>query len=115
MHPKFIRYMDVEKIETLYKRLILIDLEHLPKHKQDYINGALDGCLSALGIDTPLARVLDIEPDISREQMIETLKGILRNAYPDSKEFVSGYRDESRIQELEQEYYTSDQPGHLSN
>ena len=108
MHPKFLQYMDIEKVETLYKRLILIDLSDMPDHRINYINGALDACLSVIGVDTRLSKLLDIDENLTREEMIEVSKSTMRYQYPDAEEITGGYRNDAAIERIDRESEDSD-------
>lgn len=87
-------FLDVEKIEKIYKSLLLLDLNELSNDNYFFVTGAMDACMAIVGVDNRLTKVLNINDDFSKEQKIEILKDLLRDSEPSAVDFMEDYSGE---------------------
>lgn len=111
MHPKFMQYLDIEKIEELYAKLILVDLNELSHKEFCYVTGALDACMAAIGLDNGLTKLLNIDETFPHEEKIEAIKMALRMSYPEAEEIMEGYTDENIEEKLSKNSIPPNNPG----
>lgn len=59
---KFAHLLNISNIESLFKKIALIDLNKVSDQNRLYIRGATDAIYALIGVDTPLRRVIEADP-----------------------------------------------------
>jgi hypothetical protein len=81
MDYSFSQFLDLEKIDSLYKSITLIEREDLHERSRDMFLGAELALMAVLGVDNELTKKLGISmAEENREAMIEAAKAsMIRN------------------------------------
>lgn len=59
---KFAHLLNISNIESLFKKINLIDLNKVSQENRLYIKGATDAIYALIGVDTPLRKVIEADP-----------------------------------------------------
>ncbi len=89
IHPKLARFIDLERMENIYQRLVSIDMDDLQKEKDfQYVKGGIDAILALIGINNNMAKLLGVDDELSDDEKKEFLKQFLRDTNPDAIEIA---------------------------
>lgn len=72
VESKFVQFLDIPAIESLYQKVNLIDLGQLSDKDFYYVKGCLDTLYALIGVATPLKRVIDKPLDEFADDRLQT-------------------------------------------
>lgn len=71
---KFVQLLELDRIEDLYKRLSVVNLDTLSAKNYYYVNGAIDALFAIIGCKNSLTKIIDLDNDqIDQAKMDEII------------------------------------------
>jgi hypothetical protein len=80
----FLNFLNIERLENLYRKLMKIDLKSLDESNLNYVCGAMDALMAITGIQNTLTTFLEMDIELSKENKIAFIKEAILAANPDA-------------------------------
>lgn len=84
MDSLFVQYLNLGRVETLYRATLLARKDDLDDRSKDILLGAELAMMAVLGVNNKLTKMVGVDTSVlDREEMIEAAKAALIESSPD--------------------------------